>query len=332
LFVTMDYGIVGVLYAYVFATAINILIYAFLSRVYFTGETEKPGWNEMKPLALTAYGMSLFSFGLMTQSDVLLMNFFQVSDADVGYYHLATGVGAMLAFVLTGIGPLALSMFSETHARESVTGLSRIWCQVIGLTAFLTTPIYVFAFFNAESLLTFVFGANYAGAAMVFALFIFFACAQTVLGWDFTTSTLFILHRRKTVLRSTIEGSMINILLNLFLIPIYGVAGAIFATGSVMVYMVLRQLYVIQKEVQIGPAFPVIGKCFLFSLTAGLASKGTAWLVLDHVLFNAVVYLAAFTALLAWIKPFTREHRRLISEIHPSLNQVAKWFGRGEAL
>jgi len=332
LFVTMDYGVVGVLYAYIFATAINILIYSCLSRVYFIGETEKPGWNEMKPLALTAYGMSLFSFGLMTQSDVLLMNFFQVSDADVGYYHLATSVAAMLAFILTGIGPLALSMFSETHARESVAGLSRLWCQIIGLAAFLTTPIYVFAFFNAEGLLTFVFGATYAGAATVFTLCVFFSCAQTILGWHFTTSTLFILHRRKTVLSSTIEGSVINILLNLILIPAYGAAGAVFATGLVMVYMVLRQLYVIQKEVQIGPAFPVIGKCFLFSLTAGLASKGTAWLVLDHVLFNAVVYLAAFTALLAWIKPFTQEHWRLISEIHPSLNPVAKWFGRGEAL
>jgi O-antigen/teichoic acid export membrane protein len=331
-FVMVGSGIFGVLYAYILATAMNILIYIWLSRAHFTGETEAPNWGDMKPLALTSYGMSLFSFGLMTQSDVLLLNFFQVSDADVGYYHLATSVGAMLAFVLTGIGPLALSMFSEVYARDSVTGLSKIWCQVLGLAAFLTTPIYVFAFFNAESLLTFLFGATYAGATMVFALYIFFACAQTVLGWDFTTSTLFILHRRKTVLRSTIEGSMINILLNIILIPAYGVVGAVFATGLVMVYMVLRQLYVIQREVQIGPAFPVIGKCFLFSLAAAVMTKGTAWFVEDHILFNAAVYLAAFAGLLIWIKPFTQEHRRLISELHPSLDQIAKMVTRGEAL
>ena len=107
---------------------------------------------------------------------------------------------------------------------------------------------------------------------------------------------------------------MINILLNIILIPAYGVAGAVFATGLVMVYMVLRQLYVVQKEVQIGPAFPVITKCFFFSLTAGFIAKGGAWLVLDHIVFNAVAYLIAFTALLAWIKPFTQEHRILISE------------------
>jgi len=332
LFVVMDSGILGVLYAYILATAVNILIYTWFSRAHFEGETEVPNWGDMKPLALTSYGMSLFSFGLMTQSDVLLLNFFRVSDADVGYYHLATSVGAMLAFVLAGIGPLALSMFSETYTRESVTGLSRIWCQVVGLAAFLTTPIYVFAFFNAESLLTFMFGANYAGAAVVFALFIFFACAQTVLGWDFTTSTLFILHRRKTVLSSTIEGSMINVLLNIILIPTYGVAGAVFATGLVMIYMVLRQLYIIQREVEIGPAFPVIGKCFLFSLAAAVVTKGTAWLVADHFLFNAAVYLAAFAGLLVWIKPFTQEHHRLMSEIHPSLNKIAQWVTRGEAL
>ena len=329
-FVVMDSGILGVLYAYVLATAINVLIYTWLSKAHLEGETEVPNWGDMKPLALTSYGMSLFSFGLMTQSDVLLLNFFQVSDADVGYYYLATSVGAMLAFVLTGMGPLALSMFSETYVRESVTGLSRIWCQVVGLAAFLTTPIYIFAFFNAESLLAFVFGASYAGAATVFALFIFFACIQTVLGWDFTTSTLFILHRRKTVISSTIEGSIINVLLNLVLIPAYGVAGAIFATGSVMVYMVLRQLYVIRKEVKIGPAFPVIGKCVLFSLAAGMMTKGVSYLVADHILFNALIYLVAFALLLVWIKPFTREHHRLMSEIHPFLDKIAKWVTLGE--
>ena len=142
----------------------------------------------------------------------------------------------------------------------------------------------------------------------------------------------FILHRRKTVLSSTIEGSVINILLNIILIPSYGVMGAVFATGLVMVYMVLRQLYVIQKEVQVGPAFPVIGKCFLFSFAATVITKGTAWFIVDHVLFHGLVYLAAFAGLLIWVKPITQEHRRLISELHPSLDQIAQMVTRGEAL
>ena len=332
LFVTMDLGIIGVLYAYVFSAAINIVVYAWLSRTHFTGKAENLDWGEIKPLALTSYGMSLFSFGLMTQSDILLMNFFQVSDADVGFYHLATSIAAMLAFVLTGIGPLALSMLSEIYVRESVVGLSKLWCQILGLVSFLTTPIYIFVFFNAEELLVFLFGETYAGAKTIFALCVFFSWVQTFLGWSLTSSTLFILHQRKTVLSSTIEGSVINVLLNLILIPIYGVTGAVFSTGLVMVYMVLRQLYVIQKEVEVGPAFPVVAKCFFFSITAGFIAKGGAWLVLDHVVFNAVVYLIAFTVLLAWIKPFTQEHRILISEQNPSLDRIAKWFSHADAL
>ena len=325
IFVMMDTGVFGIFYAYISSTSMSILIYTWFSRVDFAGKAEAPVWGDMKPLALTSYVMSLFSFGLMTQSDVLLLNFFQISDADVGYYYLATSLGAMLAFVLTGIGPLALSMFSEAYARESVPGLSKIWCQFVGLAAFLTAPIYVFALFNAESLLTFVFGSSYAGAATVFALYVFFACIQTVLGWDFTTSTLFILHRRKAVLSSTIEGSVINILLNLVFIPTYGVGGAIFATGLVMVYMVLRQLYVIQKEVQVGLAFPVIGKCFLFSIAAATATKLIAWFVVENILFNVTVYIFVFFSLLVWIKPFTHEHRRIMFEIHPTLGQIARW-------
>jgi len=284
IFIFLGYGIMGVLYAYILAVCLNIVAYLILSVKDLQGGSAVPELKEMPHLAWASYGISLLSFGLMTQSDILLMNYFHVETASIGYYHLVTGLGAMAGFVLTGVGPLALSIFAEVYKVESHSGLSRSWRQIVGFSAFLTIPIYVFIFFNAEALIAFVFGDQYLPAASLLAFYISLLGLSVVLGTNFTVSTLFVLHRRDTAMRTTVEGSVLNVGLNLILIPLYGVTGALAATGSVMVYMVLRQLWVIQKEMDIRPVFPVIGKGFLFSLAAMVPVLALSQFMESHLL------------------------------------------------
>jgi O-antigen/teichoic acid export membrane protein len=323
IFIFLDYGIFGVLYAYVLSTTINILIYFVLADL--KGKTQVPNLQEMVPLARASYLTSLLSIGLITQSDILLMNYFHVEPSGIGFYHLATGLGGMLAFVLVGVGPLALSILSETYAKESAEGLSRIWCQIVGFASFLTVPIFVFAFFNAESLIYFVYGEQFGPAGKVLAFYILFIGVATVAGYDFVTSTLFILHRRDTVVRVTVEGSLINIGLNLILIPLYQEMGAVAGTGLAMVYMVFRQLLVIQKHVNIFPALPTIAKCLLFSLLAVIPAQTFAIFIWEQVLMTALIYALGFLILLAMLKPFTRTQSEVLSSIHP---KAPVWINR----
>jgi O-antigen/teichoic acid export membrane protein len=317
IFIYLDYGIFGVLYAYILSTAINILIYFGLALKDLKGETQAPDWQEMRPLARASYFITLLSFGLITQSDVLLMNYFQVEPAGIGFYHLAVGLGGMLAFVLAGVGPLALSILSETYTRESAEGLSRIWCQIVGFASFLTVPVFVFAFFNAESLIHFVYGEQFGQAGKVLAVYILFVGTATIAGLDFVTSTLFILHRRDTVVRVTVEGSLINIGLNLILIPLYQEMGAVAGTGFAMVYMVFRQLFVIQKQMDIFPVLPTVGKCLLLSLLAVIPAQMFAIIIWDQILLTAMLYVLAFVILLTILKPFTETQAEVLSAIHP---------------
>jgi len=327
-FISLGYGIMGVLYAYILAVCLSIFAYLILSVKDLQGESAQPELKEMKHLAWASYGISLLSFGLMTQSDIVLMNYFQVEHASIGYYHLVTSLGLMAGFVLTGVGPLALSIFSEVYAVDSVSGLARSWRQIVGFSAFLTIPIYVFIFFNADVLISFIFGAQFLPAAPLLTFYIGFLGLSVVLGTNFTVSTLFVLHRRDTAMRSTVEGSALNVGLNLMLIPKYGVTGALGATGAVMVYMVLRQLWVIQQEMDIRPVFPVLGKGLLFSMAAIVPTLVLSRLVESHLILNGVVYLIAFFSLLGWQKPFTEDHRQLITNIYPKLDPWIRCFVR----
>jgi len=92
--------------------------------------------------------------------------------------------------------------------------------------------------------------------------------------------------------------------------------------------MVFRQLFMIQKQIQVFPVFPIIGKCLLFSLLAVLPAQTFAILVLDQVLLTAMIYAMGFVILLALLKPFTTEQAQVLSAIHPKVPIWIKGFVR----
>jgi len=302
IFIRMDYGIYGVLYAYIASLVVTNLSYLILSWDQYLGSTKIPKCGDMKHLALVSYGTTFLGFGLMTQSDVLLMNFFKVSGEEIGLYHLATGLTGTMVFLLSGVAPMALSLFSETFSKDGLEELGKLYCKIVGFSSYLTLPIYMFCVFNSGVLINFIYGSVFEEASLALVIFAAFAGIQTVLGNNFTVSTLYVIHKQNEAIRTTIEGSLLNIGLNFLLIPAFGMLGAITATGITMVYMVLRQLKIISNEMKIAPVFPVIGKCFLYCLIASIPPLILTWIHAGNLITNLLLYLTTLVAILFWTK------------------------------
>ena len=328
LFIRLDYGIYAVLYSYIISVAITSVVYLVLAKDQYLGSVKKPEWDDMGHLAWVSYGISFLSFGLMTQSDVLLMNFFKVGRADIGLYHLATGLSASMAFLLAGVAPMALSLFSETYAKEGTNSLGNLFCQIVGFASYLTIPVYIFCILNSSYLIEFIYGSEFLEGTGPLAAYATFAGIQTALGINFTVSTLYVIRHRDVAMRSTAESSILNIVLNLVLIPSLGMMGAIVATGSSMVYMVIRQLKVISSEMDIAPVFSIIGRCFLFCLIASAPPLILSGFDKGHLLINLPVYLISFVVLLFLAKPFNDEQRQFVVNVYPKLDSWSKWFFR----
>ena len=325
-FIRLDYGICGVLYAYIISAGITSIINLCLARGQFSGLAKKPKVGDMRHLAWVSYGISFFGFGLMMQSDVLLLNYFQVDRADIGLYHLATGLGGTMSFLLAGGAPMALSLFSETYTKEGIKSLGNLYCQIVGVASYLTVPIFVFCVLNASHVISSIYGSTFLEGSQALAFYAFFTGVQIALGINFTISSLYVIQRRDVVLRSTVEGSILNIALNLILIPNFGMMGAITATGISMVYMVLRQLKTISTEIQIPSTFHVIGQCFLFCLISSVPPLILSWLHIGHLIINLLLYLMTLIILLGSVKPFKYEQRQLIKNVYPQLDPWVKWF------
>ena len=163
-------------------------------------------------------------------------------------------------------------------------------------------PIYVFCIFNSCVLINFISGSAFEEASLALVIFAAFAGTQTALGNNFTVSTLYVIHKRNDAIRTTIEGSVLNIGLNFLLIPVFGMLGAITATGITMVYMVLRQLIIISNNMKIAPVFPVIGKCFLYCLIASIPPLIFTLIHSGNLITNLLLYLTTLVAILLWTK------------------------------
>lgn len=327
-FIFFDYGIYAVLYAYIISVSLTSVIYLVLARDQYIGQVKKPELDDMGHLAWVSYGIGFLGFGLMTQSDVLLMNFFKVSRADIGLYYLATGLATAMAFLLTGVAPMALSLFSETYAKDGIKSLANLYSKIIGFAAYLTIPVYVFCILNASPLIDFIYGTSFLEGTKALVVYATFAGIQTALGINFTVSTLYVIRRRDVAMRSTVESSILNIALNLILIPSFGMMGAIMATGFSMVYMILRQLKAISSEMEISPIFSIIGQCFLFCLIASVPPLILSGLDKGHLMINLPVYLITLVVLLIFVKPFSEEQRQFFLYIYPKLDNWSKWFFR----
>lgn len=327
-FIFMDYGVAGVLWAYILSTAVAAILYALTSRSYWRGEERAADWGDSQKLARASWALGIFSFGLLNQTDVVMMNYFQVSPANVGLYHLAMGVGAMLGFVLTGVGPMALSIFSETYSRESVAGLQKSWRQIVSFTIFFLAPGYVFAFFHSAALIQLIYGADFAPAGPLLSLFVTFLFLQLLVGAGFAVSTLHVLGKSGKALQTTVEGSVLNLALDLALIPVYGETGAVVATGSVLAYMSVRQWYYLQKAMDTRPVFLFAGKVLALCLAAVAPGIifGSVWR--ENIFAHFMVFVFVFIAILAWAKPLKREHLDLVSQMPGFVQRALGYFVR----
>jgi len=324
----LDLGIPGVLYAYILAMLVNTVIFGFMAIPYISGETERTDLDDAWRIAGVAYVASIVGFGLLNQSDIVIMNFFHIPSYSIGYYHLATGFAGMLTFVLTGIGPLALSLFSKTFAGDSYEGLSAAWRQIVGFTFFCTTPVYLFAFFFSKEMIVFLYGEQFSPSGNAVMVYLCLIVMTSLIGSAFAGDILYVVRKRAIILKSTLEGSLLNIALDIILIPRFREIGAVAATGISMFYIAARQTYAMRQVIDVGPIYWFIGRYFLIALGAVMLVKLISIIAVTHILLDCLLYFAIYLAFLMFFKPLKMDQVKFIATAYPKMNAWISCFAR----
>lgn len=183
--------------------------------------------NAAFPLALLA-GLQLIN----QQTDILLLGIIQ-TDGDVGVYRVVFQVATLVIFGLQAMNQVLQPYYARMYAQGEMARLQRLVtfsARVILLIAI--PPVIVMTAFGGP-LLEWVFGAEYRAGATALAIL---AAGQLVNAGMGSVGMLLNMtgHERDTVKGIGI-AAFCNVVLNLVLIPPFGIEGAAAATALTLV-------------------------------------------------------------------------------------------------
>jgi O-antigen/teichoic acid export membrane protein len=177
---------------------------------------------------------------LMESTDALLLGYFFDSEA-VANFRAVLPMARMNAIVILTFGMLYMPMASRLYARGDQAQLTELYWQSALWMTVLTFPIFLLTFSFAPSTTLGIYGKAYAGSAPTMAVLAIGYFFHTSLG--FNGVTLRIYNKLRYTVSIDIAMALLNVGVNLALIPRLGVIGAAVGTSATMIlHNVLKQI------------------------------------------------------------------------------------------
>jgi O-antigen/teichoic acid export membrane protein len=186
-----------------------------------------PGvWRSFLPICLIMGFASTMSM-IYDQIDTVMLRYMR-SETEVGLYVASYRMMTISMSFATILGQVFFPLLSETTGQDHENEqryLGWLWRASIGLAL----PIATGGFILAEPLTRLVLGPQYAGSATLFRWLMLTVLAGPLA--SYFGSQLIPIAREKKYLAAVAAGAVVNIVLNLLLIPRYGAIAAAFTTA-----------------------------------------------------------------------------------------------------
>jgi O-antigen/teichoic acid export membrane protein len=230
-FMYFGYGVLAPVLAYVFVGLILLLL--FLYPVLKTFNFWKYPFKNLTvfkrmfifgiPVMMTGVGTKFVSY-----FDTLMLTYFS-GLAEVGAYNIVLPTALLFMLPASAIGAVFMPLISELSARKDFdrvkTGMSLLYKYLYMFSAPIIFSLFIFADILIENL----FGSGYLVGTMAFRILLIGVLFNMLseLNNQYLIGTGF----PKQVFWVMFFGSILNVVLNLFLIPRYGLSGAAVATS-----------------------------------------------------------------------------------------------------
>ncbi|NJD98891.1 flippase [Thermococcus sp. LS1] len=198
---------------------------------------------------LTLFSIPLMFSGilnfLMTWTDTLMLGYYKSSEV-VGIYNAAAPLARLIPIFLASTSVLYVPIASRLYAQEKLKELGRTYQILTKWTFLLTLPLFSMMFLFPEAVIYFLFGAKYVSAAPALQILALGFMFHTFLGLN--GLSLVVIGQPKLNMIGDTFAVISNVLLNVLLIPEYGIVGAAIATAvSYFVANVFRSLWLYQR-------------------------------------------------------------------------------------
>jgi O-antigen/teichoic acid export membrane protein len=220
----------GMMYAYLLPTVIVAIA--------FTGYTAKNLAIKLKVNAAIRKKLLYFSIPLLASSisilvmqriDTLMLGYFKTADA-VGLYNSAYPIAQLIPIFLSSIILIYIPISSQLYSKNRIDEMRRNYAVLTKWTLASTLPFFLVIFLFPDAVVVSIFGPFYAQAGDALRILSIGGFIQVFFGPN--AATLVIIGKTKLNMVDDIIGAVMNVILNLLLIPVMGILGAAIASTA----------------------------------------------------------------------------------------------------
>jgi len=231
-FVLTGMGAVGVASAYTISTGVVTLLSLYFLHQHTTlfsfGQQFRRVYRPLLVFSIPLMGSSVI-LKLMNNVDTLLIGALTTT-GNVGQYNVAFVLGQSALLFHQSLGFMFMPEMSELYGDDRLDRATMIYRALTKWTAFASVPFIMTALAYPEFVLTFIYSTEYQQATVPFVVLMLGFLTHIVVGQN--KSTLMAFGETKTMFRYDFASLGVNLLLNISLIPVFGIAGAAVATAG----------------------------------------------------------------------------------------------------
>jgi O-antigen/teichoic acid export membrane protein len=238
--VNAGWGARGAIIGQIIGMACGVIFAAYFIYAYFYAG-QNPS-SERLYSKIIGYSLPLFfisiSFFVYTQSATLMVQYF-LGKEQVGLYHLPVRLVDMLHLPATALGSTVAPLLGRASV-ERPDSLGRMYLKGVRFMLLLYIPAAIGLLVLAEPLIVVIFGEQFLAAVPIVRIYVPFLLSFSLA--SFLSLALDYLGYAR--LRAKLVGSsaLLNVLLNLGMIPRFGIAGA--AITAQLTYVPVVLIYV----------------------------------------------------------------------------------------
>jgi O-antigen/teichoic acid export membrane protein len=245
--------------------------------------------------SLPVCGVFLFSY-IYFRLDVVFVYFF-LGDAETGWYNAAFKWVEVLVLLVASVRAAVFPTLSRAYFNQDAQ-FQQIAREAVRYLLMIGLPLTVGVFVLAPQLVELLYGGLYVMTVEILKIMIlgfFLICLN-----EFVVYLLLSADRYREVLKIVFFGAVLNIVLNIIVIPQWGVIGAA-AVASLTELFIFFMLYNCMSQVSGSMAlFSLLWKPGLAALAMGLILKQISWPLVPLILAGVVVYFVSLLLLRAF--------------------------------
>jgi O-antigen/teichoic acid export membrane protein len=289
----------GVIYANLAAIILTFIVVS----IYAVKELPIKG-TETVNIPILRKELLLFSIPLLatvmlsmiiTCTDTLMLGYFK-TPIDVALYNAAIPIAKLIGVPLTSMLFLYTPITSQLYAQSLMQEIKRNYAIITKWIFAATLPVFLIFFLFPDTVLEFFFGSNYVQASVALKILVFGFFIHILFGPNATT--LIALGKVRVLMWAALFGAILNVVLNLSLIPPLGITGA--ATSSAVAFCavnilqaakVFRLLGVLSfTKTLLKPGITSISLIFMFYMISKDLLTVTFWMLPLLFILFIVIY------------------------------------------